>query len=184
MGSAGVAMAEGTPETPEQEQAKKPEGEEAVVEEVEEPDDTPVDLSEFWVKPDQFKGIHLLDEKYEKIDGAPNFRQINGFPVYGTGQPTEEGMVAILNKAKEGKDGAKIIWFSMREEPLAYINGLPYAPRNPESPHSNLSDKLDIDQVKKVNLHLAKECSENPMERVDVEAPLTVQENGIKALAT
>merc|ERR1712012_756725 len=163
-------------------------GEEAVVEEVEEPDDTPVDLSEFWVKPDQFKGIHLLDEKYEKIDGAPNFRQINGFPVYGTGQPMEEGMVAILNKAKEGKDGAKIIWFSMREEPLAYINGLPFAPRNPESPHSNLSDKLDIDQVKKVNLHLAKvlrrrqkesgnstmkihvdkEYSENPMERVDV----------------
>jgi len=172
------------------------------VEEVEEPDDTPVDLSEFWVKPDQFKGIHLLDEKYEKIDGAPNFRQINGFPVYGTGQPTEEGMVAILNKAKEGKDGAKIIWFSMREEPLAYINGLPYAPRNPESPHSNLSDKLDMDQVKKVNLHLAKvlrrrqkesgnstmkihvdkEYSENPMERVDVEETLTVQENGIKDL--
>ena len=28
--------------------------------------------------------------------------------VYGTGQPTEEGMVAILNKAKEGKDGAKV----------------------------------------------------------------------------
>merc|ERR1712012_545281 len=177
-------------------------GEEAVVEEVEEPDDTPVDLSEFWVKPDQFKGIHLLDEKYEKIDGAPNFRQINGFPVYGTGQPTEEGMVAILNKAKEGKDGAKIIWFSMREEPLAYINGLPFAPRNPESPHSNLSDKLDIDQVKKVNLHLAKvlrrrqkesgnstmkihvdkEYSETPMERVDVEETLTVQENGIKDL--
>ena len=69
-----------------------------------------------------------------------------------------------------------------------------------ESPHSNLSDKLDIDQVKKVNLHLAKvlrrrqkesgnstmkihvdkEYSENPMERVDVEETLTVQENGIK----
>ena len=71
--SAGVAMAEGTPETPEQEQAKKPEevekkegeeekkeGEEAVVEEVEEPDDTPVDLSEFWVKPDQV--IFLLHD--------------------------------------------------------------------------------------------------------------------------
>ena len=32
---------------------EKKEGEEAVVEEIEEPDDTPVDLSEFWVKPDQ-----------------------------------------------------------------------------------------------------------------------------------
>jgi len=209
MGSAGEAMAEGTPETPEEakkEEVVAGEGEEkkdveAKVE-VEEPDDTPVDLSEFWVKPDQFKGIHLLDEKHEKIEGAPNFRQITGFPVYGTGQPTEEGMVGILNKAKEGKDGAKIIWFSMREEPLAYINGLPYAPRNPETPHSNLMEKLDNEQVKKVNVHLAKvlkrrqkesgnssikihqdkEYSENPMERVDVEETLTVQEDGIKDL--
>merc|ERR1719275_204879 len=201
-------MAEGTPETPEEPKKEEAGGEEetkdveAKVEEVEEPDDTPVDLSEFWVKPDQFKGIHQLDEKYEKIEGAPNWRQITGFPVYGTGQPTEEGMVAILNKAKEGKDGAKIIWFSMREEPLAYVNGLPYAPRNPETPHSNLMEKLDSEQVKKVNLHLAKvlkrrqkesgsssikihqdkEYSENPMERVDVEETLAVQEDGIKDL--
>ena len=59
---------------------------------------------------------------------------------------------------------------------------------------------MDIEQVKKVNLHLAKvlrrrqkesgnstmkihvdkEYSENPMERVDVEETLNVQENGIK----
>merc|ERR1712001_668088 len=202
MGSAGEAMAEGTPEEPKKEEAEKKGDAEGKVEEVEEPDDTPVDLSEFWVKPDQFKGIHLLDEKYEKIEGAPNFRQITGFPVYGTGKPTEEGMVAILNKAKEGKDGAKIIWFSMREEPLAYVNGSPYAPRNPETPHSNLMEKLDSEQIKKVNLHLAKvlrrrqkesgnssikihqdkEYAENPMERVDVEETLTVQEDGIKDL--
>merc|ERR1712001_31509 len=202
MGSAGEAMAEGTPEEPKKEEAEKKGDAEGKVEEVEEPDDTPVDLSEFWVKPDQFKGIHLLDEKYEKIEGAPNFRQITGFPVYGTGKPTEEGMVAILNKAKEGKDGAKIIWFSMREEPLAYVNGSPYAPRNPETPHSNLMEKLDSEQIKKVNLHLAKvlkrrqkesgnssikihqdkEYTENPMERVDVEETLTVQEDGMKDL--
>ena len=59
--SAGEAMAEGTPEEPKKEEAEKKEGEEekkegdaeGKVEEVEEPDDTPVDLSEFWVKPDQ-----------------------------------------------------------------------------------------------------------------------------------
>ena len=63
--SAGEAMAEGTPETPEEpkkeavaggEGEEKKEGDvEAKVEEVEEPDDTPVDLSEFWVKPDQVR---------------------------------------------------------------------------------------------------------------------------------
>ena len=61
-------------------------------------------------------------------------------------------------------------------------------------------EKLDNEQVKKVNVHLAKvlkrrqkesgnssikihqdkEYSENPMERVDVEETLTVQEDGIK----
>ena len=61
-------MAEGTPETPEEpkkeevtggEEEQKKEGDvEAKVEEVEEPDDTPVDLSEFWVKPDQVRSPH------------------------------------------------------------------------------------------------------------------------------
>ena len=61
-------------------------------------------------------------------------------------------------------------------------------------------EKLDREQVAKVNLHLAKvlrrrqkesgsssikihqdkEYSENPMERVDVEETLTVKEDGIK----
>ena len=69
-----------------------------------------------------------------------------------------------------------------------------------ETPHSNLMEKLDSEQIKKVNLHLAKvlrrrqkesgnssikihqdkEYAENPMERVDVEETLTVQEDGIK----
>ena len=64
--SAGEAMAEGTPEEPKKEEAEKKEGEEekkegdaeGKVEEVEEPDDTPVDLSEFWVKPDQVRFPH------------------------------------------------------------------------------------------------------------------------------
>ena len=63
-------------------------------------------------------------------------------------------------------------------------------------------EKVDREQVAKVNLHLAKvlrrrqkesgnssikihqdkEYSENPMERVDVEETLAVQEDGIKVL--
>ena len=54
------------PEEPKKEEAEKKEGEEekkegdaeGKVEEVEEPDDTPVDLSEFWVKPDQVRFPH------------------------------------------------------------------------------------------------------------------------------
>lgn len=35
-----------------------------------------VDISNHHVKPDHFEGVHVLDEHFEKIDGAPNFRQI------------------------------------------------------------------------------------------------------------
>ena len=54
-------------------------------------EETPfIDLSNHYIKPDMFDGIHVLGAEFEKIDGAPNFRQIFGFPVFGTGQPTED----------------------------------------------------------------------------------------------
>ena len=110
----------------------------AEVEEAVEDDLPPpaIDLTNYDIKPDMFEGIHVLDEKFEKIEGAPNFRQLKGFPIFGTGQPTESAMVEIINKAKEGagREGAKVVWFTMRQEPIVYVNGAPYAPRHPEKP--------------------------------------------------
>ena len=49
------------------------------------------------------------------------FRQVNGFPVFGTGQTTEEGFLKVLDKVKaihaEG-DGEKMLWFNMRKVKL------------------------------------------------------------------
>ena len=80
-------------------------------------------------------GIHILDDQFEKIKGAPNYRHLRGFPIFGTGQPTEDAMIGILNKAKEGigKENSKIFWFTMRQEPIVYVNGCPYAPRDPDN---------------------------------------------------
>ena len=95
-----------------------------------------IDLTNYDIKPDMFDGIHVLEDKFEKIEGAPNFRQLKGFPIFGTGQPTEAAMVEIINKAKEGagREGVKVFWFTMRQEPIVYVNGAPYAPRHPEKP--------------------------------------------------
>ena len=45
-------------------------------------------------------------------------RQVNGFPVFGTGQTTEEGFLKVLDKVKaihgEG-DGENLLWFNMRK---------------------------------------------------------------------
>ena len=111
-----------------------------------------IDLSDYDIKPDMFDGIHILEDNFEKIEGAPNFRQLKGFPIFGTGQPTEAAMVEIINKAKEGAGRenvkvlnyfshflillffVKVFWFTMRQEPIVYVNGAPYAPRHPEKP--------------------------------------------------
>jgi len=161
-----------------------------------------VDLSNHFIKPDHFDGIHVLDEVFEKVEGAPNFRQIPGFPVYGTSQPTESGLVEIINKIKKGTQNEKIIWLNMRREPVVYVNGKPFAARAPEELHENLSLPLTDDEVKNVGSHLAKvikkrlnastdktikihmdrEFNENPMDRNDIEESLTVE--SIKDLET
>merc|ERR1711915_197625 len=163
---------------------------------VEEEDESPplIDLSAYFIKPDQFEGIHILDEKFEKINGAPNYRQLPGFPIFGTGQPTEEGMVEILKRAKSGKEKAKVIWFTVRQEPVVYVNGAPYAPRAPDAPHAHMETQLNKTELDSVCVHLAnvlkkqlkasedstikihkdKNYAENPMERVDLEESLKV----------
>ena len=50
------------------------------------------------------------------------------------GQPTEEGFTKVLEKLPRGTEEKpiKTIWYNMRQEPIIYINGASYAPRNPE----------------------------------------------------
>jgi len=159
-------------------------------------EETPfIDLSNHCIKSDMFDGIHILDNSFPKIYGAPNFRQILGFPVFGCGQPTEEAMVEIINKVKSGKENEKIFWFSMRQEPIVYINGEPHSPRDPEHHHVNLKTHMDVDQLKIMETHLAKvmkkrkkanpenkisilhdlDYVENPMDREDDESTLVVE---------
>ena len=59
---------------------------------------------------------------------------VSDFPVFGCAQPTEEGLVKVLEMAPKGSDDkpAKTIWFNMRQEPVVYINSHPYAPRHPD----------------------------------------------------
>ena len=99
------APVEAPKEGEEQTEAKAGEEEADVEEEL-----NPVlDLTNYFIKPDHFEGIHVLEDAAEKIEGAPNFRNIPGFPVYGTGQPTEKAFEEIINKL--GKvENEKIIW--------------------------------------------------------------------------
>ena len=60
-----------------------------------------LNLTDHIIKQDQFAGIHILDERFKRVEGAPNFRKIEDFLVYGTGQPTQEAMMEIINLAND-----------------------------------------------------------------------------------
>jgi hypothetical protein len=65
------------------------------------------------------------------IDGASNFRRIENTHVYGVAQPTVNGLrqlIRTLIKDKPRND--RILWINLREEPIIYINGIPYVLRD------------------------------------------------------
>lgn len=74
----------------------------------------------------------------EHVDGAPNFREVQGFPVYGVANPTIEGIRAVLQRVGEGSCGRPVLWHNMREEPVVYIKGKPFVLREVERPYKNM----------------------------------------------
>lgn len=50
----------------------------------------------------------------QPIDGAPNFRALPGFPIYGTGMPTLEGITAVL-KVGLSQAAAQCTWWCSLE---------------------------------------------------------------------
>jgi len=122
-----------------------------------------------------------LDHSVGTPEALTNFRQVPGFPVFGTGQPTEAGFTQLAEKLSKDK----IIWFNLRQEPVAYIGGLPVAPRQKDKPHINVEvpgspadvDALEAKFVKEIssrekdgNVEVHKDAgfAENPMDREDV----------------
>merc|ERR1711981_541255 len=100
---------------------------------------------------DAFEGIDRLAEGAPRTDGAPNFRRLPGFPLFGTGQTSVEGFEKCLEPVlKKYGDEKHIFWVNLRQEPVVYVNGKPYTARDPA----------------KVNFHLEVN---NPEERASNE---------------
>jgi predicted protein tyrosine phosphatase len=94
---------------------------------------------------DAFEGIDRLAEGAPRTDGAPNFRRLPGFPLFGTGQTTIEGFEKCLEPVlKKYCDEKNVFWVNLRQEPVVYVNNKPYTARDP----------------KKINFHLEINCPE------------------------
>ncbi|KAJ0842825.1 putative protein-tyrosine phosphatase [Helianthus annuus] len=82
----------------------------------------------------------------ERVEGAPNFREIPGFPVYGVANPTVEGIKSVIQRIGGSKKGRPVFWHNMREEPVIYINGKPFVLREVERPYKNMLEYTGIDR--------------------------------------
>lgn len=89
------------------------------------------------LKSDHYPGCQCLSLP-ERVEGAPNFREIPGFPVYGVANPTIDGIRAIVQRIGSTKGGRPVFWHNMREEPAIYINGKPFVLREVERPYKNM----------------------------------------------
>ncbi|KAF8407388.1 hypothetical protein HHK36_006519 [Tetracentron sinense] len=95
----------------------------------------------------------------ERVDGAPNFREVPGFPVYGVANPTINGIQAVIRRIGSTKGGRAVFWHNMREEPVIYINGKPFVLREVERPFKNMLEYTGIDRerVEKMEARLKED---------------------------
>ncbi|KAG2430310.1 hypothetical protein HYH02_013787 [Chlamydomonas schloesseri] len=101
------------------------------------------------LKEDQFPGMRS-HKVPQPIDGAPNFRGLPGMPIFGTGMPTIEGIVAVLrvvsgSTSPNASKRVHALWINMREEPVVYIKGRPFVLREERRPLKNMAEYAGID---------------------------------------
>ncbi|CAF2151337.1 unnamed protein product [Brassica napus] len=74
----------------------------------------------------------------ERVDGAPNFREVPGFAVYGVANPTVDGIRSVIERVWSLRGRRPVFWHNLREEPVIYINGIPFVIREVERPYKNM----------------------------------------------
>jgi hypothetical protein len=74
----------------------------------------------------------------ERVEGAPNFRQVKGTSIFGAAQPTVSGIRRLLDRS--GARDRDVMWTNMREEPVLYVHGRSVSLRDLKVPFENAHD--------------------------------------------
>ncbi|KAK0194057.1 inositol hexakisphosphate-domain-containing protein, partial [Armillaria mellea] len=75
------------------------------------------------------------------VRGAINFRRVPGTNIYALGQPTIEAIDEVVGRIKDAHPSAqRVVWITLREEPIVYINGAPYCLRREGFSLRNMKD--------------------------------------------
>lgn len=136
-----------------------------------------------------------LMKSWRRLMALPTIAIFQDFPSTEQDNPPRLEWRKSSRRSKKG-DNEKIIWINLRREPIVYINGFPYAARNPENLHENIqvtpndeearvlgkhlarvvSQRSKEAEDKSIKIHTDKEYNDNPMDRVDIEESIVVEE--------
>lgn len=94
------------------------------------------------LKSDQWHGE--WQETSAAVRGVINFRQVPGTQIYCLGQPTLDALDEILRRVKvHAEPGSEhVVWVTLREEPLVYVNGAPFCLRRESFSLRNMKVRL------------------------------------------
>jgi hypothetical protein len=77
------------------------------------------------------------------IRGAINFRNVHGTKIYALGQPTLEAIDEVVKRVRGAYPSVKrMIWITLREEPIVYVHGSPYCLRRESFSLRNMKGKV------------------------------------------
>ncbi|XP_071498608.1 paladin-like [Diadema antillarum] len=123
----------------------------------------------YFMVADQFKDIDELNTtaKY----GAPNFRKSHGgYPVYGMGQPTANGLRQVMQFFIQEKY-SEILVINIRAEPVLFMKQdgdyVSYSPREKDALTTNVSLSSNVEEITAEEQAMRKEvlqyslCSQN-----------------------
>ncbi|SJX66322.1 uncharacterized protein SRS1_16643 [Sporisorium reilianum f. sp. reilianum] len=146
------------------------------------------------LKSDFFSGILKLGLP-ERIDGMPNLRGVpllltppshanganqpstpmtpktplmaHGRETWGSGMPTVDGLRRGLTRMGAAPNGpAKVVWTSLREEPVLYVNGRPHVLRLADQPITNIeATGVTTDVVEGMEVALKNDMLKEAAER-------------------
>lgn len=75
------------------------------------------------------------------VRGAINFRQAADTNIYALGQPTVAAIDEVVQRVRSAHPLAeRLVWITLREEPIVYINGTPYCLRREGFSLRNMKD--------------------------------------------
>lgn len=112
---------------------------------------------------DSFDEMIKLEDGTWKCAGAPNWRRLPGFPIYGTGQPNQADFEKCLEQVtKKYDEQKKVLWVNLRQEPALYVNGKPYSLRMNDSLNEHIvsHEAFEINNMENSMASELKKCGE------------------------